>query len=273
MLAQINRTLVCVLILTYVLLARPSFLKSDEQTLRMNEQAASRILNEERLGKLGEVWPGWKRRTMVWPSKQEIDAVSVEAGQKVKADCIAWLEKFMKDDSLPKGLEKHLVAMDNWGLFRQKAEQEKLCDVFICRFIQGPYVVQIQESPANVIISVADERLADKPKEKGTHKEFIVQVASAILHKGIIPDRAKDWFEFEPKPSADGGVVTRVQWSPPSVVDIDEAGRRRIDTEAAAKVGTFQIEAETNGAFVRFDIMKSPEGGPRLTRNPYAQRF
>jgi hypothetical protein len=46
-----------------------------------------------------------------------------------------------------------------------------------------------------------------------------------------------------------------------------------VDKERAAKIGRFHIDAETDGASVRFDILKSPVGGPRPTRDPYVRRF
>jgi hypothetical protein len=64
-----------------------------------------------------------------------------------------------------------------------------------------------------------------------------------------------------------------VQWNPPSIVSHDQAGMRLLDTARAAQIGTFHINADTNGAFVRFEVLKSPDGGPAMTRDPYVRRF
>jgi hypothetical protein len=245
----------------------------EDQSPRWNEAAASKVLNCSKLAKLGEAWPAWKTHTMTWPSEEEIAKNSVQVDPKVKGTCIKWLTKFVKDDSPARALESHLIAMANWGLFRERAEQKQLCDVFICRFVQGPYVIHIQESPFDVIITVADERLAEHPKPQTAHADFIVALASAFLHKDIVPDRADDWFQPKSRPTADGGAVTRVEWNPPSVISREEKGIRSIDTERAGKIGTSRINAETDGAFVRFDILKSPGGGPAFIRDPYERRF
>lgn len=271
---QDKKSILYILLFAYFFLTlSTTAAKQEHEIINMNEKAISRILRTDRLANLGNVWPVWKTQAMIWPSKDRIDANSVEFEQKTKVECIRWLKKLMKEEFLIKDLDKYLIAMDNWGLFREKSKQERFCDVFICRFTKGSYVVQILESPFNVVISVADETLADKAKEKIDHRDFILQISSSILHSSIVPDPLKDWFQFEPKLAPDGSSVTRVQWAPPSIVIKDKMGTRSIDTKSAAKIGTFHIEAETNGSFVRFDIIKSPEFGPRLTRNPYEQRF
>jgi hypothetical protein len=245
----------------------------EDQSPRWNEAAASKVLNCSKLAKLGEAWPAWKTHTMTWPSEEEIAKNSVQVDPKVKGTCIKWLTKFVKDDSPARALESHLIAMANWGLYRERAEQKQLCDVFICRFVEGPYVIHIQESPSDVVISIADERLADNPKPPTAHADFIAAMASAFLHQDLVPDRARDWFQFEPRSTPDGGAITGVQWHPPSIVGRDEKGVRLIDTERAGKIGTFQIGADTNGAFVRFNVFKSAGKGPRLTLDPYVRRF
>jgi hypothetical protein len=273
MVTQNGKMLVHTLLFMGACLIHPSPLKATQEALRVNEKAVSRVLNKTRLAKLGEAWPAWKTPPMTWPTEEEIAKNSVQVDPSVKDNCIKWLSKFMKDESCAKALESHLVAMAKWGLFWERTEKEPLCDVFICRFVQGSYVVHIQESPADVVISVADERLADNPKPPTAHGEFIAAMASTFLHKDIVPDRERYWFQFEPKATPDGGAITRVQWNPPFVVTHDQKGVRLIDTERAGKIGTSDIDAETDGAFVRFDILKSPGGGPAFIRDPYVRRF
>jgi hypothetical protein len=273
MTAQRQKTFVGVLLLASALLLPPSSVTRGQPTIKTNENAASEILRQESLARLGEACPGWKIRTMVWPSAEDLHRCRAIADQQTKADCLDWLAKFMKPEAIPKDLERYLVALANWGLFREEAKQKALCDVFICRFTQEPYVVHIQESPFNVIMSVADERLADHPKEREAHGNFIRQAASAFLHKNLVPDPTIHWVQLPPQPTADGRIVTRVQWIPPSLVITEESGLQSTDIVAEAKIGTFHINAETDGTYVRFDILKSPGGGPRDTRDPYVRRF
>jgi hypothetical protein len=238
-----------------------------------HERAISRILNREYLSGLGDACRDWKIRTMVCPSPEDMNRHRVTADQKTRADCMDWLAKFLRPDAIPRDLDRRLVAMANWGLFREEAEQKALLDVFLCRFTQGPYVVHIQESPFNVVISVADERRANAPEAQVAHGSFIIQVASALLHQDILPDPAQKWWQRVINP-VDARAVTRAQWQPPSVV-IEEPGRSwwSVDPKQAAKLGTSRISAETDGAYVRFDIIKATGGGPRAIRDPYVRRF
>jgi len=86
----------------------------------------------------------------------------------------------------------------NRGVFRKASEQKRLCDVFLVRFTKGPYVIHIQESPFNVVISIADGRIVKK-KPKVGHKNLVLQTAAGVLHKGLVPDPAKDLFQRKPK--------------------------------------------------------------------------
>lgn len=274
MIAQKQKTFVGMLLLAGAFLLPPSSVTLGKEAPKRNEKAISRILTQERLSKLGAACPAWEIRTMVWPPLEEIRLNSVKVDAETKADCLQWLKKFMRSGAIPRDLDRHLVAMANWGLFREEAEQKALLDVFLCRFTQGPYVVHIQESPFNVVISVADERRADQPEEQAAHGRFIIQVASAWLHKDILPDPAISWGELPPKQTADGRTVTRAQWTPPSIAITDEAGVvRSVDEEGEARIGTHLIGAETDGAFVGFSILKSPGRGPRATLDPHVRRF
>jgi len=241
---------------------------------RTREQAVDRTLSRGRLGPMAGAWPDWKIRTMVWPSAEEIRSHRVTADDRTTTDCLGWLGKFLRPAVMPKDPDKQLVAMANWGLYKEEAEQQALLDVFICRLARGPYAVHIQESPFNVVISVADKRLAHGPREQAAHERFIIQIASELLHQDILPDWAEDLKQHPPQPGADGRALTRVQWQPASVV-IEEPGRSwwSVDPEEAGRVGTHLISAETDGAYVRFDVVKATGGGPRTFYDPYARRF
>jgi hypothetical protein len=206
--ARNEKIVVATLFFMGAYLIHPSPMKATQEPFRTNEKVVSRLLNRTRLAKLGEAWPAWKTTQMTWPPAEAVAMNSVQVDPRVKADCVKWLTKFMKDESLAKALEGHLIAMANWGLYRERTEQEQLCDVFICRFVQGPYVIHIQESPFNVVIGITDERLAESPKPQAAHADFILAMASTFLHRDIVSDRAQNWFQFEPRSTADGGAIT-----------------------------------------------------------------
>jgi hypothetical protein len=245
---------------------------SNEQATKWNEKAASVALDKESLAKLGEPFPAWKIKQATWPSVTELSSASVTIDDEIRASCVGWLKKYLKKEYLPAEIIKHLVPMKNWGVIRKASEQKRLCDVFIVRFTKGPYVIHIQESPFNVVISIVDGRIVKK-KPKADHKDLILQTAAAVLHKDIVPDPAKGLYERKTKAARDGGTISGLIWRPPSVVGKDKEGRGFIKTDVAAKIGTFEIYADTDGAFVRFDIVKSAGVGPMLVRDPYVQRF
>jgi len=274
---QGKKSLICMLIVVAVFAAHSMCSVTpgtpEEQATKWNEKATSVVLAKEAMAKLGEPFPAWKIKQATWPSVTELSSASVTVDDEIRTSCVRWLRKFLKEEQLPADIDKHLVPMKNWGVFRKASEQKQLCDVFLVRFTkrQGPYVIHIQESSFNVVISIADERIVKK-KPKAGHKDLVLQTAAGVLHKDLVPDPAKDLFQRKPKATRDGGTISGLIWCPPSAVGKDKKGRKSISTHVTAKIGTFQIEADTDGRFVRFDIKKAG-GGPRLVRDPYVQRF
>lgn len=244
---------------------------SKEQTTKWNEKVTNPTLDKDTLAKLGEAFPAWKIKQTTWPSVIEISSASTTVNGEVKVSCIRWLKKFLKVEQLPADIDNHLVPMKNWGVFGKASKQKRLCDVFLVRFTKGPYIIHIQESSFNVVISIVDKRIAKK-KPKADHKNLVLQTAAVILHNDLVPDPAKDLFQPKPKTTRDGGTMSKLIWSPPSAVDKDKEGRRIINTDVAAKIGTFEINAETDGGFVRFDIIKAARG-PVFYHYPYIERF
>lgn len=273
-----EKSLICMLVLIAVFTVNPmrsiTAEISKEQTTKWNEEAVNAALDKETLAKLGEAFPAWKIKQITWPSVTELSSASVTVDDEIRTSCVRWLRKFLKEEQLPADIDKHLVPMKNWGVFRKASEQKQLCDVFLVRFTkgQGPYVIHIQESSFNVVIGIADKRIVKK-KPKAGHKDLVLQTAAGVLHKDLVPDPAKDLFQRKPKAARDGGTISGLIWRPPSVVGKDKEGRGFVKTDVAAKIGTFEIYADTDGAFVRFHIVKSVSGGPRLVRDPYVQRF
>lgn len=272
-----KKYLICMLALVVAVFAAHSMCSvtpgtPEEQETKWNEKAASVALDKETLAKLGDPFPEWKIKQATWPSVTELSSASVTVDDEIRISCIRWLRKFLKEENLPADIDKHLVAMKNWGVFTKASEQKRLCDVFIVRFTKGPYVIHIQESPFNVVISIADGRIVKK-KPKADHKDLILQTAAEVMNKDILPDPAKGLYERKTKAARDGGTISGLVWRPPSVVGKDKEGRGFIKTDVASKIGTFEIYADTDGAFIRFDIVKSAGVGPMLVRDPYVQRF
>jgi len=108
------------------------------------------------------------------------------------------------------------------------------------------------------VIAVADENRADKAATD--LKEFVLNVAKQTLNIKLFPDPQKDqknMFEYGAMVTNDDGRMVHFVWAPPSIVSYVDNGRKRIDLDAAGKqIGTYHVEAETDGRFVRFVIRK-----------------
>jgi hypothetical protein len=243
-----------------------------------NDKADSIVLNKTALTNLGDGFPAWEIKQMTWPSEAERRAAAVSAKDAWTAECLKWLGKFFKENYLPADVGKHLVAMRAWGTVRKEAGQPRLCDVFVVRFRKGPYLIHVQESPCNVVITVADEDLARKKAAgedvaKAAPKELVIQMAQAILNKVLWPDQAGKYFRQSPDRDLKIGKLSTFGWLPPSAVRQDEQGRLIGSGVEEEKLGTMgAVTAETDGSFVRFEIVKYL-GGPRSYEDPYQNRF
>lgn len=241
----------------------------DTPLIQWNEGAQSQVMNSNELAKLDAVFPKWKIKQITWPSASEINTNKVVVDPNLPVQCMGWLTKFMKKEQLPTDLKKHLVAMKNWGLIREESEQKHLCDVFIVRYKKGSSVIHIQESPGNVVIAVVDERLATDPKVD--HKDFVIEVATSILNEALKPDpNSENLHVFEMV--RDGCKISRVSWLIESVIVILKDGQKYTDGVKKSKIGTSYVEAETDGKFVKFNVVKCVEG-KRSHPDPYAERF
>lgn len=235
--------------------------------VQWNEMAQSQVMDTNELAKLGTAFPTWKIKQVTWPSASEINTNKVAADPNLTIRCMEWLSKFMKKEQLPTDLDKHLIAMRNWGLIREQSEQKRLCDVFIARFKKAPYVIHIQESPYNVVITVSDERLANKSTI--VHQDLIIKIADLILGEALKPNPDSENFHLSSKNSR----ITHITWAIDSLQTIDSKGRKVLDLVKAGKVGATHVEAETDGRFVRFEIVKCPGAVKRAFFDPYTTRF
>lgn len=242
---------------------------SEAPAIQWNETAQSHVMNNNELVKLGGAFPSWKIKQTTWPSVTELSSKKVAIDKKLNVSCIGWLGKFMKKKQLPTNLDKHLIAMKDWGLIRKESEQKRLCDVFIARFKKTPYVIHIQESPYNVVIAIADERLAKDAR--ADHKNFVVEMAMLIFNEALKPNPNSEDFHIH-EIVREGGKITKISWLLESVATTDKSGKKCIDLVKAWEKGAKRVKAETDGRFVRFEIVKCVKG-PRNAPDPYIERF
>jgi hypothetical protein len=241
---------------------------ADEQSVQWNESAKSVVLNRDELHKLRDALPTWKIKQMAWPSSEELISAVTAVDGKLKDDCVSWIAKFIDNNQLPKDLRVHLVAMKEWGLIRKQSEQKRLCDVFITRFRKGPYTIHLQESPANVVVVIGHENLL--LTDDIDHKSLIFETAYLFLKEELRPEpKSKRLHVY--KETHEKNEITRVTWQIESALIEDEKGNTLLDLSKAAKVGTWHVEAETNGKYVRFNIEKETEDP--VSPDPYVERF
>ena len=245
---------------------------SEEKITSWNADVTSTIINRSELAKLGESFSTWKVKQMIWPEVNEIDVSGVQVEETLKADCLGWLQKFVKKEYIPEDLVKHIVAMRGWGLICERIEQKRLCDVFITRFRKGPYVIHIQESPYNVVMAVSNETLEKNPSIE--HKQLVIKIAENVLNDVLKPNPKSDNFHEKIYESGSSKYkITNITWSIDSLITIDSSGRKAIDLSKARKIGTKHINAETDGRFVRFEIIKCPGAVKAAFFDPYEERF
>jgi hypothetical protein len=158
--------------------------------------------------------------------------------------------------------------MKNWGLIRKESEQKRLCDVFIARFKKASHVIHIQESPYNVVIGIAHERMPIDAR--ADHKDLVIETATLILNEALQPDRNSDLHIFEIV--RDGSKINRLVWLTKGVGTTDKDAKKCANLTNASKNGAVHVEAETDGRFVKFDIIKCVEG-PKSYLDPYMERF
>ena len=233
-----------------------------------NDQATSVILCPQAAKQLGSEDVAWKVKQFSWPSLTEVQSHSALPQPEERAACVRWLHRFLNPDRLPLDIDRKLVAMREWGLIQKAADQKRLCDVFIVRFKSMNRIVHIQESPANVVIIVSDETRANDANQN--MKEFVLTSARELLKDSLAPP-TNPALLHEAVLSDSPEKMIRVSWLIESVIRVKN-GRKIVDSNLASRVGCFNVEAETNGKFVRFNVGKIVDG-PRVGLDPYKERF
>ncbi|MHC4867421.1 MAG: hypothetical protein ACYTEX_25385 [Planctomycetota bacterium] len=237
--------------------------------VQWGKNARSAVLDANELGKMRAVYPAWKVKQSVWPSVSEISTKSVEVEERLKVSCMGWLRKFMSHEQVPEDLDAHLVAMKNWGLIRKESEQKRLCDVFVARFKKHPYVVHVQESAYNVVMAIAYEQ--DANRAATDHRNHVVQIAGIFLNKALKPNPNSENFHVS-ETVQDGHKLSKVVWLIDAVAKTDEKGRACGDPKMSREIGASVVRAETDGKFVRFELVKRVKG-KRSSPDPYVERF
>jgi hypothetical protein len=242
--------------------------KAEEISVPWNEVAQSQVMNSNELAKFGAAFPSWKIKQVVWPSTAEVESHQVVADPNLITSCVDWLAKFMVKNQLPANLNEKLVAMEEWGVVRKESEQERLCDVFITRFKKAPYVIHIQESSYNVVIAFCSDNPITTPVDN--RKNLVVEVANLFLNNNLKPQVGSKNLQIFGVVK-EGEPITRFSWIIESVL-VTEGGKKYIDLPKAWKIGTTSVEAETDGRFVKFDIVKEAKGSAAYF-DPYERRF
>ncbi|MBN1506836.1 MAG: hypothetical protein JW955_08320 [Sedimentisphaerales bacterium] len=240
------------------------------QDIKWDHEVESAVLEKNALAAIGtKAAPAWKQAQMLWPSSQDIASHSVASTPDVRANLNGWLKRVFREGALPDSAAEHAIAMRRWGLYRAESEQKNRVDVFVIRFKTTRHSVQLQDFNHVIVVTVADEDRADDAAKE--LKPFVQTMAQQYLSTPLVPDPSKDLFEYGAGETDTGNRITHFVWAPPSTVSRDEEGKKCISMETAAQLGTYHIEAETDGRFVRFVIRKylGGTGDP----SPEADRF
>jgi hypothetical protein len=216
---------------------------------------------------------------MAWPSADELSASAASVAPALKEEAHNWLKKFIRPEYLPADIEDHMVAMKAWGRVGRSSEEERpdrRCDVFLVRYRVGDHVIQIQESPYNVIMTVSDERLAESPRQD--RRQLVEEVVGAVLNKSLassssVLESSESLNVLESSESLNGKTGLTVSWVPASIItEIRSDGLGSASGVKMGEVGLSSVHAQTDGRFVRFSITKN-DGSAAMFLDPYNPRF
>lgn len=228
-----------------------------------NQEASSAALTPEALS---EGVPAWQKAQMLWPSADDIKRHGVPATEKDRAEALAWIKKYIRPEYLPSNVADNMVAMKQWGVALDTEKETRRADVFLVRYVCQGLVIQMQESNSNVVLTVAASGPAGTAADP---KQFVLDTGTKILKDGLMFGPSDKVFTRADKGTA--STITRLSWSPPATVVTDENGSRGVSSLKGGELGTSSISANTNGRFIRFDILKN-DGGPSMI-NPFVKRF
>lgn len=236
-----------------------------------NEAAANGVIQKESLAKLSPELPEWKIKQMAWPTPAEIAAHKAEASREEIDAAVAAISKVMNTAYIPADLAAHITAMKAWGTHDEPARQERLMDAFVVRYSMEGQTVQIQESPCNIVITVAPEARDQAPA--ANKEQYILDVAGKVLNPQVAPDPASPtYFNTAAKESP---VIKRVGWIPAAAVVQSDPETKTFGTswKKTVALGISDGAADSDGRFVRFDLLKPSPGPKRGYPDPNVERF
>jgi len=251
-----------------------------------NEEATSSILDQTLFEELRDDRPELPAEEIVWPSPESIKRLSGEPDAEVKASAVKWIRKFVRPEYLPDGIETHLISMRNIQLIpnygdaalmgsvmeadsgknmTENLQHRIWCTVNLVRFKKGDYVIQIMETPYNVVVAVGSEKAAAGQNQV----TFVAEVAKAVLREQMSM-AADDVFSEDFLISGidgesivcsgrEGEMLTGMRMNPMLKVSFDrkEDTKLRLNRLYTAAIGTTGIDVESDGRFVRFDMEKA----------------
>jgi hypothetical protein len=181
------------------------------------------------------------------------------------------LRKFVSADIVPEDIDAKLLPMKGWGLIGP-SKQRRLCDVFLLQIETDLYRIQIQESPANVLIGI---QLKQEPDGQAP-KVLMLGVAERVLTKPL-QLAASETDRARPRRVDDHPNVAGVSWFLPRVAtersNKDGQIIYAISADKVGEIGTHGVSAFTDGQHVWFNIPMAFGGSSMGDPYPYRPRF
>jgi len=227
------------------------------------------IVSEQARAELQEVLEPHQLFSLGWPSAEEIGRYTCAVPDRVRDDCVTYLEKALNPTVVPEDLASRLVPMKRWGRPNKHYVENGGSDVFIARFEKGGYRIQITENEYNVVVVASVEGDEAVEPDPAARKGFAYDMAKALLAPGAL---ARDLSEMRVSEKGSTDRIRMGGWMP--AINIVE--RREGSSVGTARIGPDTIAVfvgyMTNGEFVRFEMLRSGSG-PRLYGDPYRDRF
>ncbi len=239
-----------------------------------NEEAASAILD----ALSGDAaLPPFFAGQILWPSKEEMESRGGVPSDESRTRSMKWLRKMIRPEYLPDGIGSHLVSLSEVNLVPNYVEAslvgarimadfgedatdaiavDIMCTANIVRFKKGDYVVQILDTPYDVIVVVADERTASSRRSANV---LAAEVAKAVLRDQISRVADEISSEMTIMVGYDRNTVLGMQMPRPGRVRFsrDYDRRLRLYRTYAAALGVYMMKVDGDGRFVRFDLEKA----------------
>lgn len=240
---------------------------------RFNSNEPMMVPNGTELSRLKFQTPQWLAQFLSFPPPSEIEFRYGEAPADVRAKAGQAIRQALAGQYLPEKLDEHLIPMSGWAVLYEDWINHGGTDVFLTKFIQDHYVLQIAETHNHIIVLIRDldnQRTEDFARMlKLTYK-----YADSLLNE-----------QFKPV-STDALRLFRTNLSPPYVYgfyspkmevlsnrdsssDLMTSGGLPNERSTSARASAVRFFC--NGDFAGFMILK-PLFGAEM-RNPFDARF